>query len=284
MQPFKRIGLLSRKISEKNEAVLEELIPILHQQQCFICCDKPTMKNVPSNMHSFVNTTWTMDLDLIIVVGGDGSLLHAAQDVLEHDVPLLGINRGRLGFLTDIRPESMAEKVRAILSGNYIEESRFLLQATRNQKTTMCALNDIVVSSSDYARMLSYEIYIDGRFVCSEQGDGLIVSTPTGSTAYALSAGGPIVHPKLDAMVLVSMCSHTLGNRPVVIPGSEAVCIKILKYQTSPPHVSADGMDFGEVSLDDELTISKYDKSIRLVHPEDYDYFSNVRSKLYWGR
>lgn len=185
--------------------------------------------------------------DLVVVVGGDGSMLGAARALARHKVPVLGINRGSLGFLTDIRPDELEAKVGEVLDGQYIVESRFLLDAqVRRGIDSMGqgdALNDVVLHPGKSTRMIEFELYIDGQFVCSQKADGLIVATPTGSTAYALSAGGPIMHPKLDAIVIVPMYPHMLSSRPIVVDGNSELKIVVSPNMQIYPQVSCDGQN-----------------------------------------
>jgi NAD+ kinase len=228
------------------------------------------------------------DIDLIIAVGGDGTMLHAASLVGESDVPLLGINRGRLGFLADVSPADMLESIDKVMAGNYTRESRLRLQAELTtgdgQVHAALALNDIVLQRRDTGRMLDFETRIGGLYVNSHMGDGLIVATPTGSTAYALSCGGPIIQPLLDAVVVVPICPHTLSDRPLVIPSSQGIEVTLLERDYTNAEVSVDGHTLGELTADDRLMISESEHRITLIHPPGYDYYGILRSKLHWGR
>lgn len=226
--------------------------------------------------------------DLVVAVGGDGTMLHAASLTAPSDVPLLGINRGRLGFLTDVSPADMLESLDKILSGDYSRETRLRLQATiraaDQSETTALALNDVVLQRRDTGRMLDFETRIAGTYVNTHMGDGLIVATPTGSTAYALSCGGPIIEPQLDAVVVVPICPHTLSDRPVVIPASQHIEVTLLERDDTSAEVSVDGHTLGELRPDDRLIIGQSSSRITLIHPPGYDYYEILRSKLNWGR
>ena len=228
-----------------------------------------------------------VEADLIVAIGGDGTLLHAAAMAGADDVPLLGVNRGRLGFLTDVSPNHMLENLTQILDGNFTSETRLRLKATLRSgdgtETTALALNDIVVQRSDTGRMLDCETRIDGRYVISHMGDGLIVATPTGSTAYALSCGGPIIEPRLDAVVVVPICPHTLSDRPIVIPANQAIEVTLLERDDTNAEVSADGHAVGSFGAEDRLRIEPSDSRITLIHPPGYDFYEILRSKLHWG-
>jgi len=226
--------------------------------------------------------------DLIIAVGGDGTMLHAAALTGSGKIPLLGVNRGRLGFLADVSPKEMLDNLQQILDGDYSQESRLQLKATITSSDgtdrSAVALNDIVLQRWDTGRMVDFETRIAGRFVNSHSGDGLIVATPTGSTAYALSCGGPIIEPLLDAVVLVPICPHTLSDRPIVIPAGLDIEVSLLWRDDTRAEVAIDGHSLGELEADDKLLISEAENRITLIHPPGYDYYEILRSKLHWGR
>ncbi len=226
--------------------------------------------------------------DLVIAVGGDGTMLYAARYASAYEVPVLGINRGRLGFLADIRPEEITEGVDAVLNGDYHEESRMLLHADilRDNKVlhSGIALNDIVIKRCETARMLEYRTAVDGRYVNTHGADGFIASSPTGSTAYALSVGGPILEPHLDAIVLAPICPHTLADRPIVISGRSTTDVQLVKNHGAEADVSGDGELIGAMSVGDTLRITAAEHSVKLIHPPGYDYYEILRNKLYWGR
>jgi len=226
--------------------------------------------------------------DLVIAVGGDGTLLYAARIASAHDVPVLGINRGRLGFLADIHPEDIEAGVGAVLDGRFEQESRMLLHARilRDGETQQSgvALNDIVIKRCETARMLEYRTAVDGRYVNTHGGDGFIASTPTGSTAYALRVGGPIMEPHLDAIVLAPICPHTLADRPIVISGSSTTDVELVENHGAAADVSGDGELIGSMSVGDTLRITAAGQQVKLIHPPGYDYYEVLRTKLYWGR
>ncbi len=226
--------------------------------------------------------------DLIVAVGGDGTMLHAASITGDSGVPLLGVNRGRLGFLADVSPDHMLESIDSILAGDYTRESRLRLQATlttpAGKVLRALALNDVVLQRFDTGRMLDFETRIADRYVNSHMGDGLIVATPTGSTAYALSCGGPIIEPRLDAVVVVPICPHTLSDRPVVIPSSQHIDVTLRERENTNAEVSVDGHTLGELEPQASLRIEESSSRITLIHPPGYDYYEILRSKLNWGR
>lgn len=226
--------------------------------------------------------------DLMIAIGGDGTMLYAGNLSRQGDVPLLGINRGRLGFLADVSPDAMLESVDHILAGNYALESRLLLDAKlvkgNGDVVTATAFNDVVLQRRETGRMVDIVASINGKYVNTHSGDGLIVATPTGSTAYALSCGGPIIQPKLDAVVIVPICPHTLTDRPIVVPAGESIAIRVLEREDTKAEVVIDGHAIGEIRAADELIINAADGRITLIHPPGYDFFGILRSKLFWGR
>ncbi len=223
--------------------------------------------------------------DLVIVVGGDGSLLHVAKHVYE--VPVIGVNRGRLGFLTDVLPDELEQRIGEVLDGRFIAENRFLLNAevVREDRSEAVgrALNDVVLHPGKAAQMISFELFIDGQFVYSQESDGLIVATPTGSTAYALSAGGPIMHPRLDALVLAPMYPHSLSSRPLVVDGNSEVRMVVGAKEELEPQLSCDGQVRYTARAGDQILVRKNDCFLKLIHPLDYTSYQACRSKLGWG-
>jgi NAD+ kinase len=226
--------------------------------------------------------------DLIIAIGGDGTLLYAAHMMGERDIPLLGINRGRLGFLTDVMPQDMGACIDAVLAGECVADPRPLLQARLHApdgtEIVRNALNDVVFNRLETGRMLDFETRVDGRFVNSHGGDGLVVATATGSTAYALSCGGPIVNPRLNILVLAPICPHTLSDRPIVVPGDATIDVRLIGERETTAQVNCDATMLGELRPGGRLEIAPAGRSITLLHPPGYDYFRLLRSKLHWGR
>jgi NAD+ kinase len=228
------------------------------------------------------------DADLIVAIGGDGTMLFAAQLAIGRDIPLLGINRGRLGFLTDVSPDDMLESFDTVLQGRYETDVRNLLEArlTRAEGpvAVRCALNDVVVQRHESGRMVELETWIGGQFVNTHGGDGLVIASSTGSTAYALSCGGPIIHPSLDAVVIAPISPHTLNDRPIVIGRSNRVEVRLVERSTTRAQVTCDGTLLGDLDASSSLVIEPATSSITLLHPPGYDYFRLLRSKLHWGR
>ncbi|HEX4986839.1 MAG TPA: NAD kinase [Burkholderiales bacterium] len=225
------------------------------------------------------------EAQLAIVVGGDGTMLNIARTFAPFDVALVGINQGRLGFLTDLSMAGMFEALSDILDGKYVVESRLLLQAdVRSAERTVAgvvAFNDIAVNKGAEGSLIELEVRIDGKFVYNLRSDGLIVTSPTGSTAYALSSGGPILHPGLDVIGLVPVCPHTLSNRPIVVGAGSTIVISLLKAADARVHF--DSHSHYELKERDSIEVRRCPHSIRLLHPLDHNYYHMLREKLHWS-
>jgi len=223
--------------------------------------------------------------DLVIVLGGDGTMLSAARALLDSKIPLVGVNRGRFGFLTDVNSESMLEAMDGILQGEFNIEQRILLTASilRDGKIISegCALNDVVVTKTGMSRLIELEVFIDGQFVHKQRSDGLILSTPTGTTAYSLSAGGPILHPTLDAIALVPICPHTLSNRPIAINSASKVEITLVYAEDAGVHF--DGQLQVAIKQGDKVIVQRAEKTVSLLHPLGHSHYDMLREKLNWG-
>ncbi len=226
--------------------------------------------------------------DLAIAIGGDGTMLYASRLARESETPILGINRGRLGFLADVTPNEMIDSVDSVLRGEFSRDSRLLLEArliaSSGEETVAYAMNDVVLKRRETGRMVDFSTHVDGVFVNTHSGDGLIVATPTGSTAYAMSCGGPIISPELDTVVVVPVCPHTLTDRPIVIPARQAIEVVLLERDETKAAITIDGHRVGTITPEDKLIISAAEKRITLIHPPGYDFYGILRSKLFWGR
>ncbi len=288
MATFKHIGLIGRPGHAGVVETLARLIAFLQSRQLAIVLEQSTAELLPpTTLPIYTRTDLGAACDLVVVVGGDGSMLNAARVLVDHDVPVLGINRGRLGFLTDIRPDDIEDTLSAVLDGRYHEESRFMLEFEAARDGNLLpggtALNDVVLHPGTAAQMIEFELFIAGQFVNSQQSDGLIVATPTGSTAYSLSAGGPIMHPSLNALVLVPMYPHTLSSRPLVVDADNEIRLRMVKQRAISPVISCDGAVRFHTEPGDEIIIRKKAQPLRLIHPLDYSYYEVCRSKLGWG-
>ncbi|MBF7694658.1 NAD(+) kinase [Acinetobacter rathckeae] len=251
--------------------------------------DQETAALMPfTPQHSLHKDQMGEHVDLVIVVGGDGTLLHAARSLVKYNTPVLGVNRGRLGFLTDINPTEVIAKLDLVLQGDFLLDRRFLLELEIRKHNgpayyKAIALNDIVLHSGKSVHMVDFKLEIDGKFVYRQHSDGLIVATPTGSTAYALSGGGPIIHPSLDAIALVPMHPHTLSSRPIIV-GDQSEIVITAQETRWQPMVSADGQESISLSDDDLLCIRKYPHKLNLLHPPGYDFYMSCRTKLGWNQ
>lgn len=288
MSEFSTIGLIGRLASESTQYSLQRLVAYLSKQNVKLLLDEETSSAMPdSDLKIQPRRVLAEKCDLIIVVGGDGSLLSAARAFSGHPVKILGINRGRLGFLTDISPEEIEYKVGEVLEGKYSSEQRTLLSSRvyRNEKlvSESIALNDVVVHPGKFIRMIEFELFIGGQFVYRQRSDGLIISSPTGSTAYALSGGGPIMHPQLDAIALVPMNPHTLSSRPIVVSGASEIKVVIGHTNNLNPHVSCDGQTHVVSQPGDEIFVSKSDRLLNLIHPAGHNFYETCRTKLGWA-
>ena len=288
MKPrFSHIGLIAKTEDRQVTTSLQALVDHLEQRDVEILVDDTIGDLLPDSPHAVVDRdTLANTCDLAIVVGGDGTLLNAARSLAESGIAVLGVNLGRLGFLVDVSPAEMPEQLGKILAGDFTEEQRTLLHmtVTRDGKVLgeSAALNDVVVHKKDIARMIELDTYIDRHFLNTNRSDGLIISTPTGSTAYALSGGGPILHPRLDAITLVPICPHTLSNRPIVLHDESTIEI-VIHRGTLEATVSCDGQVNQSLEADDLITVRKHDHALRLLHPPGHDYFAVLREKLRWS-
>ena len=281
---FRHIGLIAKPGDLRLVPTLASLRVFLLKKGLEVHLAPSAARALGLEEHAMPKKELARISDLAIVVGGDGTFLHAAREIVSEDIPLVGINLGRLGFLVDISPEQMIDALGSILQGEYIEDRRFLLEASIGDRHHQLALNDVVLHKWNIARMIEFETRVDGHFVDSQRSDGIIVSTPTGSTAYALSGGGPLLQPSLDAMVLVPICPHRLSNRPIVIHGNSEIVIDTSGH-TDHEHVrvTCDGQTSLRMEEGEKLVIRKYPRSLRLFHPLDHDHFDLLRAKLGWG-
>ncbi len=288
MSSFHKIGLIGRSRHESSAETLESLIQLLEQRQLSVLVENRLGKLLSNGSAQTVEREEiAAQCDLAIVVGGDGSMLSAARDMCTHNVPVLGVNRGRLGFLTDIAPDEIEEKVAAVLDGEFEEEQRFLLDVVVERDGEAVgradALNDVVVNSGTSAQMIEFDLYVDDTFVYSQRADGLILATPTGSTAYSLSGGGPIMHPSLDAIVIVPMFPQTLSSRPIVVDGNSELRIDIGTTNRIHPPVTCDGQVNMTARPGDTVQVHKKPHPLRLIHPLDHDFYASCRRKLRWS-
>jgi len=268
---------------------VQTLVPVLQTRsvEVFAPLDSES-PHAPSEVRVLPLTEFIERTDLVIAIGGDGTLLYAAGLVAEHDIPLLGINRGRLGFLTDVMPQDMVSSLDAVFAGECVPDRRPLLRARlispKGVETHRYALNDVVFNRLETGRMLNFETRVDERYVNSHGGDGLVVATATGSTAYALSCGGPIVEPRLNVLVLAPISPHTLSDRPILVSGDSRIDVRLVGPASITAQVTCDAGVLGELAVGGRLEITPAGSLITLLHPPGYDYYRLLRSKLHWGQ
>jgi NAD+ kinase len=283
---FQTVALIGKYKSPEIAPPLLRLADFLRKRGIAVLLDPLTAAHVGTSDHPAVDLQEVgRSADLAIVIGGDGTMLNIARTLAPFDVALVGINQGRLGFLTDLAMDGMLEAIGAILDGAYATESRMLLQAEvvsgGRQALDVIAFNDVSVNKGAEGSLIEIEVRIDGRFVYNLRSDGLIVATPTGSTAYALSSGGPILHPSLDVIGLVPVCPHTLSNRPIVVNRDSVIDILILKAADARVHF--DSHSHHELVEGDRVVVRRCPHAIRLLHPSGYDYYHMLREKLHWS-
>lgn len=281
---IKKIGIISKKGRSEPLEILEGLLKLLESLDLQVVLDQETAERL--NLQGIPRKDIPENVDLIMVLGGDGTLLSVARLVGEREIPILGVNLGTLGFLTEVSRAELERAIKRIIKGEYSLEKRLMLKAEiwRNYKKIEehRVLNDVVINKGALARIIELETYIDNNLVTLFKADGLIVSTPTGSTAYNLSAGGPIIYPTLECMVLTPICPHTLTNRPIVLPGSSIIEVR-LKSESQDVYLTLDGQVGMNLQKDDRITITKASSKTLLVIPPERNYFEILRTKLSWG-
>ncbi|MGB5210217.1 MAG: NAD(+) kinase [Gammaproteobacteria bacterium] len=285
---FQTIGLTGKHTDPKVEESMRLLVPhLLDTGRSVLLDESVSIDFGPLPVIRRSTAALASESDLLVAIGGDGTMLYANRIAVGADLPLLGVNRGRLGFLADIGTDEMLDRVAEVLDGNYEEEHRLMLQAQilrGDQVVEGTALNDIVLQRRETGRMLDFETWIDGLYVNTHGGDGLVVATPTGSTAYALSGGGPILHPGVEAIALVPICPHTLSDRPLVVSANASIDVRLVEHADTSSEVICDGRSLGELLPGDTLRITRAEPIAILIHPLDHDYYRILRSKLHWGR
>lgn len=285
MSPFSYIGIFTKPNDVRVDNTLRQLHEFLLQRGHHVFCDQNA--GLILGLPSMPAEELARRIDLAIVVGGDGTLLTSGRLLALHEAPIVGVNLGRLGFLVDVSPDEMHTQLEQILQGHYQEEPRFVLHAevSRDGETIGGddALNDVVLHVRNEIRMIEFTTWVDGTFVNTQRADGLIISTPTGSTAYALSSGGPIMHPSLQAIVLAPICPHTLSDRPLVISSQSVIEIQLREQRDIPARLSFDGHNNIEMESGDRVRIHTRPEKVRLLHPQNYDYYHILRAKLHWG-
>jgi NAD+ kinase len=287
MAEFKTIGLVARTSSELVLESLRRVQSFLSSRNIDVLLEDHVATMLGEcTQESFAQEVLAERCDLVIAVGGDGNILGAARSFAPYGVPILGINRGRLGFLADVSPKDIERSVGDVLKGNYTIEEHFLLEgevSVKGIKEVSCALNEVLIHSATMPKMLDFSLYIDDVFVYNQYSDGLIIASPTGSTAYALSAGGPIMHPSLDAIVLVPMFPHQLNSRPLVVPGDAEIKITVGSHIGTNAKISFDSQLEFEIEPGESLLVRKKAKKLKLLHPPGHNFYGVCRSKLDWA-
>lgn len=287
-QPFKSIAIIGKYMNQSAlqlmQGDLANLASHLSAKNLEVWVEESTAQHAQlTGFKTAPLESIGAKVDLVIVMGGDGTMLSVARSLIDADVPLVGVNRGRFGFLTDLRVEDMLVQIDRILAGDFIEEPRVLLAAKVERDGRILhanyALNDVVIKSG--LRLIELEVTINHKFVHKQRADGLIISTPTGTTAYALSAGGPILHPNLHAISIVPICPHTLSNRPIAVHSDSKIEVTLVQFDDA--QLSFDGQFQVVLEVGDKIIVQRAKQTISLLHPSDYCYFDMLRNKLNWG-
>lgn len=294
MTPFPIIGIIGKRDDARATDTLQRLLGILRGrlqdgsvERVLVSSENPG-EDI-GGIEIVSRETLAQHCQLVIVIGGDGTLLSAARSLAPTNVPILGINQGRLGFLVEVKPEHIETAIDAVFAGQCSIEERALLSTCvhhndGSETPAQLAVNDVVIRNLASIRMLEFETWLDDEFISRHRADGLIVSTPTGSTAYALSSGGPILHPELSALTLVPICPHTLTDRPIVVPAGRLIRIITRGESSDGANVTCDGQTGIPLNANDSVEITPSSHRLRLLHAHDYSYFSLLRNKLLWGR
>ena len=286
---FMRIGIVTKMHEPAVKDAIEGVIRVLNRRGVETLIDHQAAEQGASGDYRVVSAVDLPEIcDLVIAIGGDGTLLHCAGLIYPRNVALVGVNLGRLGFLTDLAVTDIEAGLNAILDGVFLSEDRVVLgcEVVRDGETIAVAdgLNDIVVQKWNTARLITLDTFVDGKFLHSQRSDGMIVATPTGSTAYAMSGGGPILDPRTNALALVPICPHTLTNRPIVVSNEAHIAIHVATDREDESRVTCDGNSIQDLLPGDEVRVFRRRQSVRLLHPAHHDHFATLRAKLNWGR
>ena len=285
--PFQNVALIGKHKAPEIAEPLLRLAGFLSSRGLNVVVDSLTAEQIASCPYPAMNLNeMAHAVDLAIVIGGDGTMLNIARTLSPHQIPLVGVNQGRLGFLTDLTLENMQDSMAAMLDGQFVTEQRLLLSARvlrgDIEVFSGLAFNEVAVHRNHASSMVEFEVRIDGEYLYNQRADGLIVATPTGSTAYAMSAGGPILHPSLDVIELVPVCPHTLSNRPIVVKSSSV--LEILMHRTGDISVRFDSHTNYDLQLHDKITVTRHPEPACLLHPVGHSYYHTLREKLLWNQ
>jgi len=283
---FRHVALIGKYHAQGSRSALEEIANFLHTQGCEVALEKDTASNTGLTRHPVLDVAGVgAHCDLALVVGGDGTMLGIGRQLAQFGVPLVGINQGRLGFITDIAFEDFQTTLEPMLRGEYEEDRRWMMQAevVRDGRCVFSAtaMNDVVVNRGATAGMVELRVEVDGRFVANQRADGLIIATPTGSTAYALSAGGPLLHPSISGWVMVPIAPHTLSNRPIVLPDTGEITVEIVAGRDASANF--DMQSLATLLHGDRITVRRSQYQMRFLHPKGWSYFDTLRRKLHWN-
>lgn len=294
---MQNIGIITKRSDVRAVEATRTLVQWLHltqKRQVTVSLETARAADIPIEMaHRKPQDELPQGQDMIVVIGGDGTFLAAFRAIGTREIPMLGINMGRLGFLTEVLHDAMIPTMEEVLAGHYRKDARMLLTVTvlrRGEEVlSHCVVNDVVLHKGELARMIEFQVAIDGQCVFSARADGLIIATPTGSTAYALSAGGPIVHPAVDALLLVPICPHTLTHRPIAVPGTGTISITLVHASattTTESHdrlLTLDGQMGFRLFDDDRIIVRRSPHNLHILHAPNRNYYSVLREKLRWG-
>ncbi|SFM86567.1 MULTISPECIES: NAD kinase [Rugamonas] len=283
---FQTIALVVRQNTDGIEESVDSVIDFLQRAGHSVVLEEQTAAHLGRHGVEVLNAAGIgARADAAIVMGGDGTMLGIARQLAPYDVPLIGINQGRLGFMTDIPLDNMLDVLAKILGGSYKAERRSLLEGSVLRDGEVIhvgmAVNDVVVARGAGAGMAELRVEVDGHFMYNQRSDGLIIATPTGSTAYALSAGGPLLHPSLGGIVLVPIAPHALSNRPIVLPESSEIVVEIVRGRDIS--VNFDMQTFASLAAQDRIVIRRSPHTISFLHPHDWSYYNTLREKLHWN-
>lgn len=283
---FAHVVIIGKYHAPGSRKVVEEIAHFLHDEGCDVYLEQETALNTGLTQYTALDVpAMGTTCDLALVVGGDGTLLGIGRQLARYGLPLVGINQGRLGFITDIPFENFRETLRPMLRGAFDEDPRALMAASvwRDGRCVFeaTALNDVVVNRGGVASMIELRVEVDGHFVANQRADGLIIASPTGSTAYALSAGGPLLHPAIGGWVLVPIAPHTLSNRPIVLPSNSEIAVEIVSSKDASANF--DMQSLTSLIPGDRIKVRRSEHELRLLHPVGWSYFDTLRKKLHWN-
>ncbi len=283
---FRHVALIGKYHAQGSRSALEEIAAFLHGQGCDVALEKDTASNTGLTQYPVLDVAGVgAHCDLALVVGGDGTMLGIGRQLAQFGVPMVGINQGRLGFITDIAFEDFRATLEPMLRGEFEEDRRWMMQAkvVRDGRCVFnaTAMNDVVVNRGATAGMVELRVEVDGRFLANQRADGLIIASPTGSTAYALSAGGPLLHPSIAGWVLVPIAPHTLSNRPIVLSDAGEITVEVVAGRDASANF--DMQSLASLLHGDRISVRRSEFQMCFLHPKGWSYFDTLRKKLHWN-